>query len=164
MKYRYVLTIAVLFLILPMTSGVAQEIDQMSVIRNAIYRVQYDDKTQEKAKFTNGVFTKDDLANDLKYFFEIAQKPMLVTDLGVAYVVMWTSKGGSGGWATIKVIDLKTNPPDEIKSFPQIAEDRIQIESLLLNGKHLILKVLRHGPEDALCCPTQKGIIKYSLQ
>ncbi len=134
-------------------------------IKNAVLTVRYNnDAGSNNVQFKDGVFKKSDEVVGLDYQFDIADDPILVTKAGIAYVIMWDSIGGTGHWATLKAVNLNSTPPSEVKSFPRISEDRIQILKLTVNESHIILDVIKHGSDDPLCCPTKKDSFEYLLQ
>jgi hypothetical protein len=133
-------------------------------IKNAFFQVEYDNHRKEMVQFHNGSYSSHDSATDIDYKFEVADKPLLKEDSGQTYVVLWTSKAGTGHWAVVKQVDLSANPARETKSFPTIAEDRIRIDDISIKNSKLILKVTKHRTNDPSCCPTQKSTIEYPLQ
>jgi hypothetical protein len=42
--------------------------------------------------------------------------------------------------------------------------DRVQINSLAVEGDEIVVEMVTHGPEDPMCCPTQQVVQTYALQ
>ena len=42
--------------------------------------------------------------------------------------------------------------------------DRVQINSLAIQGNEIVVDMVTHGPDDPMCCPTQQVMQIYALQ
>lgn len=155
--------LALAFLLWPVRGVEAKYSTDFAKVKNAIYTVEYSEDHRERVQFKDGVFEIRGENASPKHRFYIADDPILLTRAGTAYVVMWHSTGGTGSWATIKEVNLRPDPPSEVRSFPRIEEDRIRIKRLAIFGPYLILDVIRHGSNDPACCPSQKDTIIYPL-
>jgi len=130
-------------------------------LKNAEYEVSYDDGTHERVLFKNGSFTRK--VHETNYTFKVSDKPILVTDKHIAFLVVGVSKGGTGYWGTIKQVDLNSNPPREIGSYPQL-EDRVEVLDMKVSDNKLKVSIKKHGPQDPLCCPTVRDIVEYPMK
>jgi hypothetical protein len=46
----------------------------------------------------------------------------------------------------------------------QLLGDRIQIKSIRIERNLIVLDLITHKPEDALCCPTQRTTKSFELK
>ena len=42
--------------------------------------------------------------------------------------------------------------------------DRVQIKGLSVAGNEIVVEMVTHGPDDAMCCPTQDTVQTYALE
>jgi heat shock protein HslJ len=78
-----------------------------------------------------------------------------------AAVVLWQSSGGSGtrlylaamGRLDGKITNLGT----------ALIGDRVQIRSGVIDNGRIVLDLVRAGPTDAACCPTEKAQVSWTL-
>lgn len=78
-----------------------------------------------------------------------------------AVVVLWQSSGGSGtrlylaamGRLDGKITNLGT----------ALIGDRVQIRSGVIDNGRIVLDLVRAGPTDAACCPTEKALVAWVL-
>lgn len=78
-----------------------------------------------------------------------------------AAVILTTDPGGSGTFYDLAVV---ANDTGKVKSIAVIfLGDRVKINSISLNNGVIKVDMLIHGPEDAMCCPSQRVIQIYEL-
>jgi len=77
-------------------------------------------------------------------------------------VILWQNSGGSGTYYFLAVLEKKGKELVNIATTP--LGDRVQILGGNIRKKRLELKVLRHGPDDPRCCPSQKVLRVWSLK
>ena len=51
--------------------------------------------------------------------------------------------------------------PHHIASAP--LGDRVIIKSISIREKDIIIDMIKHGPYDPDCCPTQREVVRYGL-
>jgi len=80
----------------------------------------------------------------------------------MAAVLLYGSGGGSGTfWDLHAVLEREGQAvPVAVTSLG----DRVQIESLAVEGSEIVVRMVTHGPNDPMCCPTQKVLVRYALQ
>jgi len=78
-----------------------------------------------------------------------------------AAVILITDPGGSGTFFDLAVMINKNGAPINIASIP--LGDRVQIKSLAIQNGEIVVNQIAHGPDDAMCCPTQEETKRFSL-
>lgn len=71
-----------------------------------------------------------------------------------AVVVLWSSTGGSGERLYLAILGRDGS---RVKNLATAAiGDRVKIRRIRLNQNRILLDAVTHGPDEPLCCPTQK--------
>jgi len=79
-----------------------------------------------------------------------------------AVVLIVESSRSSGSFVYLAVIARRTVNVENTSTI--LVGDRVQIRSLgIVDGK-IIMEVIQHGPEDAMCCPSQKARRTWVLE
>jgi heat shock protein HslJ len=79
-----------------------------------------------------------------------------------AAVVLVTQPGGSGSFYDLAIVAKINSEPVNIATT--FVGDRVQINAISIDNGEIVLDMTIHGPEDPMCCPTQRVIQKYALQ
>lgn len=79
-----------------------------------------------------------------------------------AAVVLVSSGGGSGTFFTLEAVLNQQGTPKHAAS--QLLGDRVKLNSLSIASGEVMVKMVVHGPNDPLCCPTQEVAQRYKLQ
>jgi heat shock protein HslJ len=79
-----------------------------------------------------------------------------------AAVVLVTDPGGSGTFYDLAVVVEQDGQPVNVATTS--LGDRVQINSLSIENNQIIVDMISHGPDDAMCCPTQHVVQTYTLQ
>ena len=79
-----------------------------------------------------------------------------------AAVILYTDGGGSGTFYELHVMVDRDGQPYDV-AWTQLG-DRVQINSLAVEGDEIVVDMVTHGPEDPMCCPTQQVVQTYALQ
>jgi uncharacterized lipoprotein YbaY len=79
-----------------------------------------------------------------------------------AAVILAANAGGSGTFISLEAVRNEGGQPVHLASY--LLGDRVQIESLAVEGGQITLEMITHGPDDPMCCPTQKVIKTFTLQ
>jgi len=78
-----------------------------------------------------------------------------------AVVLLLEDSGGSGSFLYVAVLARRGV---EIENRgTRLVGDRVQVRDMEIEGGELFMEVVQHGPEDAMCCPTQKARRKWTL-
>jgi len=93
-------------------------------------------------------------------------EPIAVGDLDddtddeiVAVLVL--NKGGSGAFVYLVVIEIGDGDARSLATL--MLGDRVQVRALSTNGRRIIVEATEHGPDDAMCCPTDERQRSYVL-
>jgi len=78
-----------------------------------------------------------------------------------AVTLLWESSGGSGTRLFLAAVGVR----DEIVTNlgTSLIGDRVQVRSGAVEDGRITLDVVRAGPEDAACCPTEKALVTWAL-
>jgi uncharacterized lipoprotein YbaY/LysM repeat protein len=79
-----------------------------------------------------------------------------------AAVVLVTDPGGSGTFYDLAVVVNQDGQPVNLSTFP--LGDRVQINSIKIEGNEILIDMVTHGPDDPMCCPTQRVIKGFNLK
>jgi heat shock protein HslJ len=81
--------------------------------------------------------------------------------LDEAATLLWESSGGSGNRLYLAAV---TSKDDVITNLgTDLIGDRVQIRSGAIEDGRITLDIIRAGPEDAVCCPTEKALVTWAL-
>jgi hypothetical protein len=79
-----------------------------------------------------------------------------------AAVILATNSGGSGVFVDLAAVVNDKGTPKHIASAA--LGDRVQIKSISINAGEIIVALVKQGPNDPLCCPSQPLTLKFKLQ
>ncbi len=99
-------------------------------------------------------------------FAFVVEEHLVVVDLNGdcdldAVVMIATNGGGSGVFYGLHILQADGRELDEV-NFISLG-DRTVIEDLDVNSKSITLDVILHGPDDAMCCPSQEQSVEFSF-
>ncbi len=80
----------------------------------------------------------------------------------IAAVVLATDAGGSGTFYNLHVMVSGDGQPAEVAST--FLGDRVQINSITIKDNQIVVDMVQAGPDDPMCCPTQRVVKTYELQ
>jgi heat shock protein HslJ len=79
-----------------------------------------------------------------------------------AVVLLVESSGGSGSFVYLAaVLNLSGEP---LNLATQLLSDRARVQALSVADGIVTVDMVAHGPEDPMCCPSQRVIETYELQ
>ena len=79
-----------------------------------------------------------------------------------AAVILASSGGGSGTFISLHAV---VSEKGALKDAAWVTlGDRVQVKSVAVSGGIITINMVRHGPNEPLCCPTQEATVKYKLQ
>jgi hypothetical protein len=78
-----------------------------------------------------------------------------------AAAILHSSGGGSGTFYELHVLVERDGQAHDI-AWVQLG-DRVQINSLAIEGNEIVVDLVSHGPDDPMCCPTQQVVQIYTL-
>ncbi len=79
-----------------------------------------------------------------------------------AAVILVTETGGSGTFYDLAVVVEEDGQPVNVATT--FLGDRVKIENLVFVGSEILVEMVNQGPEDPMCCPTQRVVQTYELQ
>ena len=79
-----------------------------------------------------------------------------------AAVVLIGNTGGSGTFYQLVAVLNEGGTPRPVATA--LLGDRINLESLSIKSGEIVVEMLTQGPQDPLCCPSQKSTRSFKLQ
>ena len=79
-----------------------------------------------------------------------------------AVVHLTLSTGGSGNFGYVAVMGREGDEAVQ-KAIGEIG-DRVQVREARLDGQHIVLDVMRAGPDDGMCCPTELATLDLTVE
>lgn len=79
-----------------------------------------------------------------------------------AAVVLASDMGGSGTYLYLAVVQSLEGEP--VNTATALLGDRVRARSLDIEGDHLNVALLIHGPDDPACCPTLESLQSFGLE
>lgn len=80
----------------------------------------------------------------------------------VAAVVLYTAPGGSGTFYDLAVVVQQNGKLVNLATT--LLGDRVKINSLSTEDGEIVVDMITHGPNDPMCCPTQRVLETYALE
>jgi len=81
--------------------------------------------------------------------------------LDEAVTLLWESSGGSGNRIFLAAVASGDGVITNLSTA--LIGDRVQIRSGAIEDGRITLDIVRAGPDDAACCPTQKALVTWAL-
>ncbi len=81
--------------------------------------------------------------------------------LDEAVALLWESSGGSGNRLFLAAVSSGEDVVTNLGTA--LIGDRIQVRSGEINAGRITFDIVRAGPEDAACCPTQRASVTWAL-
>ncbi|SEM72036.1 hypothetical protein SAMN04489760_13831 [Syntrophus gentianae] len=78
-------------------------------------------------------------------------------------VIIWCNTGGNGSVIGLAAAVADSGKPIVTKVIT-LGDSRIDIRSMKIEQGMIILRLITHGPNDGLCCPSVKSICKFKLE
>lgn len=135
----------------------------VETLKNAAYRgiyteaVQLTDGQYEGEPFVEGSASRPTLTFTDAYAFGDLNGDG-VEDAVVALV---ESSGGSGNFYYLAAVLNQDGNAENVAT--QLLGDRVQVQSVSIDGAEITVKAVAHGPDDPMCCPTQEVTLVYRL-
>lgn len=76
-------------------------------------------------------------------------------------VLLWESSGGSGNRLHLAVMARRSGDIENIGTV--LIGDRVQVRSGKIDDGQILCSIVRAGPGDAACCPTEKAVVGWAL-
>jgi hypothetical protein len=79
-----------------------------------------------------------------------------------ATVILYANPGGSGTFFYLAaVINQNGDPVNVANGF---LGDRVKVKTISIQEGDIVVDLMTHGQDDALCCPTQPALWRYALE
>jgi heat shock protein HslJ len=79
-----------------------------------------------------------------------------------AAVILVTNPGGSGTFYDLAVVVEQDGQPVNVATT--LLGDRVTINALAIEDNQVVVDMITQGPEDPMCCPTQRAVQTYALE
>jgi hypothetical protein len=79
-----------------------------------------------------------------------------------AAAVLVTDPGGSGTFYHLAIAVMEDGSPVNIASA-QLG-DRVQIQDVFFQDGEIAVRMITHGPDDPMCCPTKEVVQTYGME
>lgn len=137
----------------------------IDALKNSEYRSEF--PASKKAKLTHGSYQEDIVPGSASKLTITLLEQHAIGDLngdGVpdAAVILATNSGGSGVFVDLAAVVNDKGIPKHIASAA--LGDRVQIKSVSISAGEIGVSLVKQGPNDPLCCPSQAATLKFKLQ
>jgi len=79
-----------------------------------------------------------------------------------AAVLLVENSGGSGSFVYLAAVLNRDGQPENVATT--LLGDRAQVAELSIDSGRIGVKMLTHGPDDPMCCPSQESQKTYTLE
>jgi hypothetical protein len=137
----------------------------LDTLKNAEYQSEF--PKSKKARLTDGKYEEEIVPGAASKLVIVIYPDMYAFgDLngdGVndAAVVLAANMGGSGTFVHLAAVVNQNGTPQHVASVS--LGDRVKIEAMAIKAGVIMVDVVTHGPQDPLCCPTQKATKSFRL-
>jgi hypothetical protein len=132
-------------------------------LRNAEYQTQW---TQEgTVRLVNGEYRAPAAPGSASEIAIVLSEYIAMGELDgqpANAVILYSSGGGSGTFYELHVLVERDGQLQDV-AWTQLG-DRVQINSLAIEGNHFVVDMITQGPDDPMCCPTQQVMQTYAVQ
>jgi uncharacterized membrane protein/heat shock protein HslJ len=134
-------------------------------LKNAEY--QSDFAINGRVKLSNGTYRGKIVPDSASELIVMLSDQFAFGDLNgdgadEAAVVLITDPGGSGTFRHLGVVINEKGSPQHVAS--QLLGDRVKVKSLSMSSGEIVVRMMTHGPNDPMCCPTFQVTRNYLLQ
>lgn len=82
--------------------------------------------------------------------------------VGSAAVILLMNGGGSGTFSVLAVVQERDG--EQVTVADTMIGDRVTMNSISIADSEIVLDLVTQGPDDAMCCATQRTLASYALQ
>lgn len=132
-------------------------------IRNLARNFEYSLVDGSRYRLKNGMYESGQGLDD---YINLKLAALALGDLNgdgqsEAAVVLVSNFGGSGSFYEITVLINRGQDLEQTNNLE--LGDRVEIKKLAIAGGKIRLDLLTHGPDDPMCCPSQKATLTFGL-
>jgi heat shock protein HslJ len=133
-------------------------------LRNAEYRSEWTEDGM--AQLVNGEYRKPIMEGSATEIVirlvSVALGDLNGDGVADAAVVLVTDPGGSGTFYDLVTVLNRDGKPEHVATVS--LGDRAEIQTLSAESGQIVVRMITHGPNDPMCCPTQEVKQIYALQ
>ncbi len=140
-----------------------QEALSWTEIRNLARNFEYSLVDGSRYRLKNGIYES---GQGLDNYISLKLVALALGDLNgdgqsEAAVILVSNFGGSGSFYEITVLVNRGQDLEQTNNLE--LGDRVEIKKLAIAGGKIRLDLLTHGPDDPMCCPSQKATLTFGL-
>lgn len=79
-----------------------------------------------------------------------------------AVALLVESSGGSGSFWYLAAVLNQSGKPENVATL--LMGDRLQVESVGVDGGTITVDAVTHAPDDPMCCPSQESTLTYEFR
>ncbi len=106
------------------------------------------------------------LATDESMEFEVGMLPEkalgTLDNRRAAAVILWSNSGGTGTFIDLAIVTSENGVIANVATVN--LGDRVKIDHVAFESDTVVVKMISHGPDDAMCCPTLETTRKFTLR
>jgi hypothetical protein len=154
-------------LVLTTACGPAEPLTD-EALKDATYGGIYDESVQlNDGRYEGEPFVEGSASRPTVTFIELPGASPAYGDVdgdGVedAAVLLVENSGGSGSFVYLAAVLNQNGSPENVATT--LLGDRAQVQSLTIEEGQIAVKMVTHGPDDPMCCPTQEVEQIYELE
>lgn len=113
---------------------------------------------------TNGVFREASPGSAAEFVVNLSEWRAFnqVEDKEIGAVILVTQAGGTGSFYDLAL--LTRNGNRWVNSDLLSLGDRVVIHSLAIHNDEIIVEMTSHGPQDPMCCPSQRLVRHFAIK
>ena len=128
-------------------------------LKNAEYQVRYG-----KVKLKDGFFENSDQNahfHSVEWPDKVAFGDLNGDGVADAAAILWSFVGASGTLVDLVAIVNQNGHPKQAARIE--LGNKVNVESLSIRSGQIVMEIVRHTPDDPLCCPSHDVTEKYRL-
>ena len=132
-------------------------------LSNAVYRLEWTESGL--APLADGEYREQAAPGSATEIVVKLAEHIAFGELGgqdAAAVILVTDPGGSGTFYNLAVVVEEVGQP--VHMATTLMGDRVQINSLSIQGGEIVVDMITHGSDDPMCCPTQHVVQTFELR
>lgn len=138
----------------------AVDLSDFSAARLANLAYQVENAGDEPIQLTDGLY--QDEPNRIRVDWINTYALGELNGEAAAAVILESSGGGSGTFKTLHVVTEQADGLVNVGST--LIGDRVGINSILIVDNEIVLDIVAPGPDEPMCCGTQRSLNRYTLQ
>jgi hypothetical protein len=129
-------------------------------IARATFPTEYAESTAT-ITLTNGRWVSPDSSVQVMLLPDVAFGDLTGDTVPEAAAVLVSQAGGSGSFYDLVVLGATPEGPRQLAAT--FLGDRVDIESLMIVDRQILVQLVTQGPADPMCCPSRREARTYEL-